>query len=58
MGKQATQQLVIDAPRAAYWRQKPSAGLMRHSGHGSQYCSQEYPKLQPSYGMILTGWNF
>jgi putative transposase len=51
MDQQMTKQLVIDALRAAYWRKKPQAGLLHHSDHGSQYCSQAYRALQQSYGM-------
>ncbi len=49
--KQMTQQLVIDALRATYWRKKPKAGLMHHSDRGSPCCSQAYRDLQRSDGM-------
>ena len=51
MDKQMTKQLVIDALRAAYWRNKPAGGLLHHSDRGSQYCSQAYRDLQRSYEM-------
>ena len=39
MNKQMTKQLVVDALRAAYWRKKPTAGLMHHSDRGSNSIS-------------------
>ena len=51
MDKQMTKQLVLNALRAAYWRKKPSAGLLHHSDRGSQYCSKAYRDLQKSYKM-------
>ena len=51
MDKQMTKQLAIDALRAAYWRKKPSPGLLHHSDRGSQYCSGTYRNLQVSYKM-------
>ena len=51
MDKQMTKTLVLDALRAAYWRKKPSPGLLHHSDRGSQYCSGTYRALQISYKM-------
>ncbi len=51
MDERMTKKLVCDALRAAYWRKKPSAGLMHHSDRGSQYCSKAYRALQASYKM-------
>ena len=51
MDERMTKSLACDALRAAYWRKKPSAGLMHHSDRGSQYCSKAYRALQVSYKM-------
>ena len=51
MRERMTKSLVCDALRAAYWRKKPTAGLMHHSDRGSQYCSKAYRALQASYKM-------
>ena len=46
-----TKQLVCHALRSAYWRKKPSAGLLHHSDRGSHYCSKVYRALQTRYKM-------
>ena len=51
MDARMTKTLVADALRSAYWRKKPSPGLLHHSDRGSQYCSEAYRALQASYGM-------
>ena len=51
MDSRMTKTLVVDALRSAYWRKKPSPGLLHHSDRGSQYCSAAYRALQASYGM-------
>ena len=51
MDARMIKQLVCDAPRAAYWRKKPPAGLLHHSNRVSQYCSVVYRALQQSYKM-------
>lgn len=51
MDERMTKKLVCDALRSAYWRKKPTAGLMHHSDRGSQYCSKAYRALQASYKM-------
>jgi putative transposase len=42
MSKRINGQLVVDALRMAYWRRKPSAGLLHHSDRGSQYAAKAY----------------
>ena len=51
MDERMTKQLVCHALRSAYWRKKPSAGLLHHSGRGSHYCSKVYRALQTRYKM-------
>ena len=46
-----TPTLVMRALTAAYWKKKPSLGLMHHSDRGSQYGSSAYRALQVRYGM-------
>lgn len=46
--------LVIEALMMAYWRQKPTKGLIHHSDRGSQYASDDYQKLLDSYGMTCS----
>jgi putative transposase len=42
MDKTMTKELVINALRMAYHRQKPEKGLLHHSDRGVQYASSEY----------------
>ena len=44
--------LVCQALKSAYWRRKPTAGLIMHSDRGSQYASDTHRKLIKDYGMI------
>jgi putative transposase len=44
--------LACNAIRMAYWRRKPSAGLIAHSDRGVQYASTEYRKLVSDFGMV------
>ncbi len=46
-----TQQLVVDALRMAWFRRRPSAGLMVHSDRGSQYCGHLFQSALKAYGM-------
>jgi len=52
MDKRMKAQLVIDALAMAYWRRKPSHGLMHHSDRGSQYACENYQKQLEQYKMI------
>jgi putative transposase len=52
MDKNMTKELVMDALRMAYHRQKPRKGLIHHSDRGVQYASNEYQRLLKKYGMI------
>jgi len=54
MGERITQELVIHALRMAWFRRKPSAGVMHHSDRGSQYCSAAYQALLKQYGMRVS----
>ena len=44
-------ELVADALRMAWFRRRPSPGLIVHSDRGSQYCSHEFQDLLKQYGM-------
>ena len=44
--------LCINALKMAYWRKKPSRGLMHHSDRGSQYASDGYREQLKIMGMI------
>lgn len=51
--------LCLDALRMAYWRKKPSSGLLHHSDQGSQYASTSYreelKKMQMEQSMSRRG---
>lgn len=42
MARHMKTSLCTDALMMAYWRRKPAAGLLHHSGRGSQYTSDDY----------------
>ena len=44
--------LVCEALRSAYWRRKPTAGLIMHTDRGSQYASDRYRRLIQDFQMI------
>lgn len=44
--------LVCQALKSAYWRRKPSEGLIMHSDRGSQYASDNHRQLIKDYRMI------
>jgi len=52
MDKRIKAQLVMDALTMAYWRRKPSPGLIHHSDRGSQYACGKYQKQLEQYQMI------
>ena len=52
MNKRMKAQLVLDALAMAYWRRKPSAGLLHHSDRGSQYACGKYRDQLENYQMI------
>jgi transposase InsO family protein len=52
MSERIKADLVCQALKSAYWRRKPSAGLIMHSDRGSQYASDTHRKLIKDYGMI------
>ena len=45
MSERMTEELVMDALTAAYWRRKPDNTVYLHSDQGSQYSSRSYRKL-------------
>jgi transposase InsO family protein len=51
MSKRMTRQLVIDALRMAWFRRRPSPGLIFHSDRGSQYASGDFQRLLKAFGM-------
>jgi len=51
MNKTMKTQLVTDALTMAYWRRKPSQGLLHHSDRGSQYACNTYQKQLKDYKM-------
>jgi len=52
MSERIKADLVCEALKSAYWRRKPSAGLIMHSDRGSQYASDTHRQLINDYGMI------
>jgi transposase InsO family protein len=52
MNERMTTDLVCQALRSAYWRRKPTAGLIMHSDRGSQYASDSHRQLIKDYRMI------
>ena len=52
MNKRMKAQLVLDALAMAYWKRKPSAGLLHHSDRGSQYACGQYRDQPENYQMI------
>ncbi|MHB1232934.1 MAG: DDE-type integrase/transposase/recombinase [Burkholderiales bacterium] len=52
-----TKQLVLDALRMVYWREKPPPCLIHHLDRGSQYCSHAYQDALQSYGMLASMWD-
>ena len=52
MDKTMSKELVINALKMAYYRQKPGKGLIHHSDRGVQYASNDYQKLLKQYNMI------
>jgi putative transposase len=52
MSERIKADLVCQALRTAYWRRKPGAGLIMHTGPGSQYASDPYRKLIKDYAMV------
>lgn len=45
-------ELVVDALEMAVWRRKPSAGLVHHSDHGSQYTALSFGKRLEEAGIV------
>jgi len=54
MNKRMTRHLALDALSMAYWRRKPSPGLLHHSDRGSQYACHDYRKRLVEYGMVAS----
>jgi putative transposase len=51
MDKRMKAQLTLDALAMAYFRRKPSKGLLHHSDRGSQYACPKYQERLKQYGM-------
>jgi putative transposase len=51
MSERMSAKLVCDALQMAYWRRRPSSGLLMHSDRGSQYASDDYRKLLKQFHM-------
>ena len=51
MDKSMKTQLALDALDMAYWRRKPTRGLLHHSDRGSQYACPDYRRRLNQYGM-------
>jgi len=51
MSERMTRQLVIDALRMAWFRRRPTNGLIFHSDRGSQYASGDFQKQLCAFGM-------
>ena len=51
MSERMTRQLVIDALRMAWFRRRPTPGLIFHSDRGSQYASGDFQKQLSAFGM-------
>jgi putative transposase len=49
-----TSDIVIDALTMAWFRRKPSPGLMHHSDRGSQYASHAFQDKLTEYGMVCS----
>ncbi len=52
MDKHMTVELVLDALKMAYWRRKPSPGLIHHSDRGIQYACDRYQRQLEQFHMI------
>ncbi len=44
-------ELVCEALKSAFWRERPKRGVVLHSDRGSQYASVDYQNLLKSFGM-------
>ena len=51
MSERMSAKLVCDALQMAYWRRRPSTGLLMHSDRGSQYASAAYRSLLKQFQM-------
>lgn len=54
MEKHMRTRLPLDALAMAYWRRKPTEGLLHHSDRGSQYACPEYRRRLNLYGMTAS----
>jgi putative transposase len=52
MSERIKAELVCQALKSAYWRRKPTAGLIMHSDRGSQYASDSHRQLIKDYRMV------
>ncbi len=52
MDKHMRVELVLEALKMAYWRRKPSPGLIHHSDRGIQYACERYQKQLEQFHMV------
>jgi transposase InsO family protein len=52
MSERMQADLVCQALKSAYWRRKPTPGLLMHTDRGSQYASEAHRGLIKDYGII------
>jgi hypothetical protein len=53
-GERITRELMIQALTIAIWRRRHKAGLIPHSNRGSQYASNDYPRLWKRHGFLCS----
>ncbi len=54
MGKRLTGNLVSQSLSRAVKAKRPAKGLLHHSDHGSQYCSDEYRRILDKFGLQVS----
>ena len=54
MDKRMKAELTLNALSMAYWRRKPSKGLLHHSDRGRQYACHDYQKRLRQLGMSVS----
>lgn len=52
LSSRLTTPLVLEALRMAYWRRKPTQGLIHHSDRGSQYAAEDFQRQLKTFGLI------
>jgi putative transposase len=49
-----TAQVVTEAPVMTIWRRGKPEALLRHSGRGSQYTSEQFQRLMADHGVVCS----